>query len=334
MYHPTTRVLTVLEMLQSRPSITGTELAERLEVDVRTVRRYITMLEELGIPVTADRGRYGGYRLMPGFKLPPLVFNEDEALALTLGLLAARKLGLAVHAPGVEGALAKVERVAPETVRRRVRAVEETLVWDFRDQIESRPDPGVVLTLSVAAREQKRVAMRYRREGGRETDREFDPYGLVCRRGLWYTIGYCHLRGGTRLFRLDRVANATTLEEWFTRPAGFDALTEVLRSLGSVPRHFPLEVILHTTLEHARSRISAEMAVLDELPDDRLLLRGYTHNPDWMARMLASLGCGLEIRQPLELRDSLLQHAEEITRWLKDDPAERSHSQTTAPEIA
>jgi predicted DNA-binding transcriptional regulator YafY len=317
MYHPTTRVLTVLELLQSRLSITGTELAERLEVDVRTVRRYITMLEELGIPVTADRGRYGGYRLMPGFKLPPLVFNEDEALALTLGLLAARKLGLAAHAPGVEGALAKVERVSPETVRRRVRAVEETLIWDFRDQIENRPDASLVLTLSMAAREQRRVAMRYRRDGGHETERQFDPYGLVCRRGLWYTIGHCHLRGGTRLFRLDRVANATALEEGFLRPEGFDALSEVLISLGSVPRHFPLEVVLDATPEHVRSRISAEMAVLEELPDGRVLLRGYTHNPDWMARMLASLGCPLDIRQPPELRQSLRRHAEEIIHWLE-----------------
>src|SRR6266700_4528281 len=92
MYFPTTRVLTVLELLQSHQRLSGPDIAERLEVNPRTVRRYITMLQDLGIPVEAERGRYGTYRLRPGFKLPPLMFTEEEALALTLGLLAARRL--------------------------------------------------------------------------------------------------------------------------------------------------------------------------------------------------------------------------------------------------
>src|SRR5918997_6080580 len=99
MYHPTTRVLTVLELLQSRGRITGPELAERLEVNIRTARRYITMLQDLGMPIEAERGRYGAYRLRPGFKLPPLMFTEDEALALTLSLLAARESVPATSAP-------------------------------------------------------------------------------------------------------------------------------------------------------------------------------------------------------------------------------------------
>src|SRR5213079_2044151 len=107
-------------MLQSRAHMSGPELAERLEVDLRTVRRYITMLQDLGIPVAATRGRHGGYRLRPGFRLPPLVFSDDEALALTLGLLAARRSGLVTHAATVEGALAKLERVLPADVRARV----------------------------------------------------------------------------------------------------------------------------------------------------------------------------------------------------------------------
>src|SRR2546423_3039752 len=117
MYFPTTRVLTILELLQSRQQLSGPELAERLEVNTRTVRRYITMLQDLGIPVEAERGRYGAYRLRPGFKLPPLMFTEDEALALTLGLLAARQLGLAVGAPAGGGAAGQVGRGFPTAVR-------------------------------------------------------------------------------------------------------------------------------------------------------------------------------------------------------------------------
>src|SRR5258708_7910032 len=104
-YRPTARVLTVLELLQSHGRMTGAQLARRLEVDIRTVRNYVETLIDLGIPVEAERGRYGAYRLAPGFKLPPLRFSEDEALALTLGLKAARRMGLALTAPAVEGAV-------------------------------------------------------------------------------------------------------------------------------------------------------------------------------------------------------------------------------------
>src|SRR5216683_5548602 len=117
-YRPTARVLTVLELLQSHGRLTGAELARRLEVDIRTVRNYVETLTDLGIPVMAERGRYGAYRLRPGYKLPPLFFNEEEAFALTLGLLVSRQLGLTATAPAVEGTLAKIERVLPEQVRR------------------------------------------------------------------------------------------------------------------------------------------------------------------------------------------------------------------------
>src|SRR5919205_2603078 len=113
MYHPTTRVLTVLELLQAHERMSGPELARRLEVDVRTIRHYITLLQDLGIPIESERGRYGAYRLRPGFKLPPLMFTEDEAVAPTLGLLAVRRLGLAAVAPPVDGAPAQVHRLNP-----------------------------------------------------------------------------------------------------------------------------------------------------------------------------------------------------------------------------
>src|SRR5438067_11090842 len=113
MYHPTSRVLTVLELLQSRPSITGPELAARLEMDVRTVRRYITHLQDVGIPIEANIGRYGGYRLRPGFKLPPLIFTEEEATAIMLGLLTSTWLEIEQAAAAIEGALAKGARGLP-----------------------------------------------------------------------------------------------------------------------------------------------------------------------------------------------------------------------------
>src|SRR5258708_5478898 len=126
MSRPTTRMLAVLELLQTHGRISGAELARRLAVGRRTVRRYIAALEDLGIPLTAERGSAGGYKLVAGFKLPPMMFTDDEALALSVGLLAARGLGLAAAAPAPASAQAKLERVMPANLNHRVRAVSQT----------------------------------------------------------------------------------------------------------------------------------------------------------------------------------------------------------------
>jgi predicted DNA-binding transcriptional regulator YafY len=122
MPQPTTRILAVLELLQSQAQIGGAELARRVNVDRRTLRRYIATLEEMGIPITTEQGRYGGYRLVPGYKLPPMMFTDEEAQALSLGLIAARGLGLADAAPAIESVQAKLDRMLPGAPRRTVSA--------------------------------------------------------------------------------------------------------------------------------------------------------------------------------------------------------------------
>ena len=152
MYHPTTRVLAVLELLQTHGRMSGPDLAKRLEVDARTLRRYITMLQDLGIPIEAERGRYGAYVMGAGFKLPPMMFTDDEALALSIGLLAARQLGLAEAAPAVESAQAKLERVMPRALKGRVCALSETIALDLRDCSVGRTcatDPRKTKTLNA-----------------------------------------------------------------------------------------------------------------------------------------------------------------------------------------
>ncbi|MGZ3680054.1 MAG: helix-turn-helix transcriptional regulator [Ktedonobacterales bacterium] len=311
MYYPTTRVLTVLELLQSRNRIGGAELAERLEVDVRTVRRYITMLQDLGIPVEGTRGRYGAYRLRPGFKLPPLMFSEDEALALVLGLLAARRLGLTLAAPATEGALAKVERVLPLALRERVRAVEETLVIEAGTRDVLPASGEIVVTLGTAAQQQRRIWLRYRAWEGEESERAMDPYGLVYRAGRWYVVGYCHLRDGVRVFRLDRMLSVELLADAFERPPSLNLLEHVERGIASVPSDWHVEALLHTTLDEARKRVAGPVAILEPVPDgeEGVLLRSYTHNLEWMAHYLMGLGCRFVVRNPPELRDALRQLA-------------------------
>jgi predicted DNA-binding transcriptional regulator YafY len=165
-----------------------------------------------------------------------------------------------------------------------------------------------VVALSAAASRRQRVILRYRSRGGDESERDFDPYGLVYRRTRWYAVGYCHLRSDLRLFRLDRVQEVATREEFFERPAGFDALDTVLRSLGSVPRRWPVEVLLQTTMEEARRWIAPEVAVL-EAENDSVVLRCYTDDLPWLARLLASIGCPLTVRRPAELKAAIQEHA-------------------------
>src|SRR5262245_49708749 len=156
--------------------MTGAELARRLEVDIRTVRNYIQTLSDLGIPVEAERGRYGAYRLRAGYKLPPLIFTEDEALALTLSLLVARESGVVTTTPAFEGVLAKVERVLPAATRARIQAVEQTVVFE-RGTATTAPSGLAVLALSSAIQSGRRVVLRYRSARGDLTERAFDPYG-------------------------------------------------------------------------------------------------------------------------------------------------------------
>lgn len=309
MYHPTTRLLAVLELLQSRGRIGGGELARRLEVDERTVRRYITMLRDLGIPVEAELGRYGAYRLRPGYKLPPLMFSDEEALAVVLGLLAARRMGLTVDVTATEGALAKIERVLPEALRDQVQAVSGVLTLDLRTALQAPASSEVVMAVSVAAQQSRRVWIRYRsgRADG-ESEREVDPYGVVYRTGRWYCVGYCHLRREPRVFRLDRILEARLRDVRFTRPAGFDSLAFVIHSVATLPSELVLDVLVQTTLETARQWILPGVGTLEEV-DGGVALRGYVQDLDWMARYLAGLHWPLVIRQPDELKDAMRRHA-------------------------
>jgi predicted DNA-binding transcriptional regulator YafY len=313
MYFPTTRVLTVLELLQSRHQMSGRELAERLEVDNRTVRRYIVMLQDLGIPVESTRGRYGAYRLRPGYKLPPLMLNDEEALAVTLGLLVARKMGLNAAAPAAEGALAKIERVLPVEVSKQVQAVQEMLSLDVEIKRKTAllPSSELVVALSTAALQRKRVWIRYRTYDTTETERLFDPYGLVYRSGYWYVVGYCHLRAALRNFRMDRIEALETRVENFSRPENFDCLAFVLRSLPNTPGTWFVNVLLETTLEVAQRIVPPALALLEPTAGG-VELRCYVECLSWIAQVLINLDCAFVVRQPAELRDELRHQAQRI----------------------
>jgi predicted DNA-binding transcriptional regulator YafY len=302
MYDPIMRVLTVLEILQAREHVSGAELAKRLEVNARTVQRYIARLQDLCIPVESTRGVGGAYRLKPGFRLPPMMFTDEEAFALTLGLRALRHLGLAAFAPATEGAAAKLGRVLPDSLRDSTNAVEEVVAVE--------PGPWVISTsaeslirLCTAIRTRHGVAFNYESHDRMSSQREVEPYGVVHMDGRWYMVGRCRLREALRTFRLDRVSELEVRSNVFDRPAGFDAKAYLQRSMPFVEAGFSIEVWLEMRIDKVRQHFAQHRVMMEE-ENGGTMLRCARENLEPFAAMLLMLGCSIVVRQPCELMEA------------------------------
>lgn len=310
MPNPATRVLAVLELLQTHGRLSGAEMAARLAIDARTLRRHIATLEEMGIPITAERGRFGGYALLPGFKLPPMMFTDDETLALSVGLLAARQLGLAASVPAAASAQAKLERILPLPLQQRARALGDTVKLELA-RAAPLASNDALMVLSSAALARQRVHLIYRSPAGDETERDVDPYGLAFHEGVWYLLGHCHLRAAMRTFRLDRIGKVTPRPASFAPPPGFDPLVHLRRTLASIPRAHPVEVWLETDLDTASAHFCSALGLFEPVADG-VLLRTETDHFDWFARQLAGAPFPFRIRSPDALRDSLARLSERL----------------------
>jgi predicted DNA-binding transcriptional regulator YafY len=299
---PTARVLALLEILQAGGTRTVADLAARLEVDERTVRRYAEHLADLGIPVRAQRGRYGGYRLQPGYKLPPLMLTDDEAVAVVLGLVAGRRAGLVpAAAVAAESASAKVRRVLPTELGQRLEALLETTEFTAADRSGTPPGTDVLLTLADAAQRRQPVAIVYASWRGESTERTVHPYGLVFHSGRWYVTGADSIRAEVRTFRLDRISQAALSPGSFEVPEGFDPIARVLSGLAEVRYPYEASILLHTTIDAVRERLPASMAHVTQ-EGDAVRLRLRANRLDWVAAVLAWLGCPFVIEYPEELR--------------------------------
>ena len=315
MSKPVTRVLTLLELLQTHGMMSGPDIARRLHVDNRTVRRYISALEELGIPVVTEQGRYGGYKLVAGFKLPPMMFTDEETLAISLGLLAANQLGLAENEPAIASVQAKLERVMPANLKRRVRAISNSasLILPKAHGSENKDD---LLRLTDAAHAQQRVRFTYQAENSEAQLRDVDPYGIVFRRGHWYMVGHCHLRKALRTFRLDRLSQVKALSHSFLRPQEFDAAAHLNHSMQNVPRQFPVSLLLHTDLNSASHYLQGLEGLLQQ-QDDGLLMNTSTDCMQWFARWLVQMPFQVSILQPLALWEALDTHIRQLQQNMR-----------------
>jgi predicted DNA-binding transcriptional regulator YafY len=313
---PATRLLTMLEVLQARGRVSGRELAERLEVDPRTVRRYAVKLEELGLPVEAERGPGGGYRLRPGYKLPPLMLTDDEASAVVLGLIAARQTGIATQGAGLDDALAKILRVLPAELRERVGSLEEGLTTMWSSSRASPPPTEVALDLAQAIRTRHRVRIRHATPGKPESDRVVSPYGMVFHAGRWYLAAHDDRSNEVRTFRIDRVRTAELRRETFQMPEAFDPAVHVARSIAEAPWGTEIEVVFSTTLEEARRRIPRTIGDPEQV-EGGVLLRAQIDDMDAAAREIARLGWRFTVRRPPDLRDAVRRLGESLTQWVE-----------------
>lgn len=312
MYSPTMRVLAVLALLQAHDRMSGGEIARRLEIDTRTVRRYITMLQDMGVPVEGERGPHGAYRLGRGSQMPPLIFTDGEAIALSLGLIAMKRLNFPVNPEDVEGALAKTERVLPTALLQLVRSLQEAIVFQ---PLPAAPTPAgkTLAILSVAVRTRQPVQMTYRAFDGALTERGFEPYGVVYYEGTWYAPGYCRLRNDLRTFRLDRIEALDLLQERFSPPNQFDAVAWVSASLGTTRLAEHVRVLIRAPIDMVVEVLPLSFGTVEESTD------GVIYTPsalvaEWLPSLLVNLPFDFVILEPDSLRERVREMGERAIR--------------------
>ena len=307
MYDPVMRVLTVLEILQARDFVSGAELSERLEVDLRTVQRYMVRLKDLKIPVESSRGVGGAYRLKPGYRLPPLLLTNEEAFALSLGLRALRQIGLSAFAPATESALEKLRRVLPETLRESLGTVEDVVAiepgpWVVSTSVES------LIRAATAIRTSKRIRFGYEAVDGAATRRQIEPYALMHTDGRWYLIGHCLTRKAMRTFRLDRVADLAVGAVGFRRPADFDARKYLEERMPFIQSDYQIDVWIDMPIEEAE-RSFGPIRISMEAQEGGTRLRCGRDRLEMFAAMLLSMGRRIVVHSPPEMRETFRELA-------------------------
>ncbi|GAA5063076.1 helix-turn-helix transcriptional regulator [Streptomyces similanensis] len=330
MPRPVARVLALLELLQSGGTRTVTELAGRLDVDERTVRRYVGHLVDLDVPVESVRGRYGGYRLAPGYRLPPLMLSDDEALAVLLGLVAGRRAGLTTTmGTASETAAAKIRRVLPERLSRRLDALLGSLAFTDRPGETVAPHSTVLLAIADAVSHHRPISIRYTAADGRRSERTLHPHGVVAHSGRWYVTAADLTADEDRTFRLDRITEVRVLPGSFEPPAGLDPAERVLTGLATAPYRHEVTLRIQGTAEQIHTRLPAGVAIVAELPSpssadprterwSRVELR--VERLDWLPAVLASLDRPFLIERPDELRDLVEALAERLRNSARRSP--------------
>ncbi|SDP60549.1 Predicted DNA-binding transcriptional regulator YafY, contains an HTH and WYL domains [Pedococcus dokdonensis] len=307
---PTARALLALELIQSTPGIGAGRLGERLGVTERAARRYVAILREAGIPVDSERGPYGGYRVGRGLRLPPLMFEASEALALVMAVLDGHHEA-ADPADPAGSALGKIIRALPQPVAAQAEAVRRAAA-PAPDRAAARPNPQTTTTLVGASVERQRVRIGYRTEAGREWSQDVDPWAVVVRHGRWYLLCWSHVANAVRAFRIDRVTAVSVLTETFEAPADLDPVG-LLETHLATGWEYVTEVVVQAPVERVQRWLPRGLGRLEEGADGTTRLVGSTSNPSWYAEQLAVLPVAFQIVNGPELRSAATDLARRMT---------------------
>jgi predicted DNA-binding transcriptional regulator YafY len=295
------RLLRLLVLLSARPSWTAPELAERLEVTERTVRRDMTRLRSMGYPVTGSSGPYGGYALGAGGHLPPLVLDDDEAVAVAIGLRASAAGGT----PGVESAalsaLTKLDRVLPVHLREQVAALRTVTVGLGRSDLPD-ADVDALVSIALACSRPERLRFAYVDASDQRTDRLVEPFRLVFGSRSWYLVAYDTNRAGWRTFRVDRMTEIKLTGARFAPREAPDAARMVAEGMAVHAHALQARVRLHVPIDEARRQVSRTVAILEPDTDPSATIARIGGDADWIARYLSSLECRFEVLEPEVVR--------------------------------
>ncbi|GAA3154992.1 YafY family protein [Planomonospora alba] len=309
------RLLSLLSLLQTPREWSGSELAERLRVSPRTVRRDVERLRDLGYPVQAAKGPDGGYRLVAGTAMPPLLLDDEEAVAIAVGLRTAA--GNAVEGIGEASvrAMAKLEQVLPSRLRHRVGALNSATV---PLPVPGGPgvDPDVLTTVASASAGGQRLRFAYRAADGTAGRRLVEPYRMVAAGRRWYLVAYDTGRGDWRIFRVDRITEPFATGERFPPrvPPEQDAAAFVTARLRSLAQVYRAVVTLHLPVEQARGRLGPDPGDLEAVDERTCRLTGHADTLEWLAARLVMLGCEFEVHEPPELAEHLRELAGRAAR--------------------
>jgi predicted DNA-binding transcriptional regulator YafY len=309
---PTARALRALELLQSQPGITATQLAVRLGVTERATRRYVAILREADIPIESARGPYGGYRVGRGIRLPPLVFTATEALGLVMAVLDGSHAAADADDP-VGAALGKIIRALPENVGRPA-ATMRRHASAAPHRRATRPGTETTSTLVAAVAAQCRVRIGYRSEAGRQWAEDVDPWAIVVRYGLWYLLCHSHRAGAVRTYRIDRIQSVATGSEQFRPPEDLDHVELLEQHLGA-GWEFSTRVVFEAPCDAVARYITPPMGRLQRDGDgERCVLTGTTSNPAMYAgEWLAGIPVPFRVEGGPELRAAVATVAKRLT---------------------
>jgi predicted DNA-binding transcriptional regulator YafY len=296
-----TRLLSLIMLLQSRPRWKALELATELNVSERTVHRYMAMLDDMGIPIYSERGPYGGFSLVRGYRLPPLVFTAEEATVLYMGANLIRDVWGQTYDDAVTAATAKLDNVLPDDLRQEVDQAQQSLVVGGLSRRDYRPWEPMLHTLRQCIGERRCARLEYRSLARQEsTGRVTEPYALTFQWGLWYLIGFCRLRQDMRTFRVDRIQQVTPLEDSFAIPAGFSAREYLERTMRFEPNHAVVVRLDASVAFKVRERHGHWMEITDQA-DGSITARFGVASLDWTTGWVLSYGSLAKVLEPPEL---------------------------------